>query len=281
MQATEFQPKLGSVIENRVYTIDELKSVIKQIVSGDVNIGMELSQPRLAEILIKMLDLGVSNNSGSSAANGSSPAFTLQGNATNTVGPIVSLTVQQVISILSEFQASGVNHMKGLVPDPGAIAGTTRYLREDGTWATPGGGGGGSGTNILETELDNTIIRYEVKTGTPVITCSRSMGIQTIGCTGGTIKLHSVTTLGATADLAGDNSFKIVCNGVIGTTKLAYPVIEKWNLSGIAPSDAVPHTVDKDNTPQMQVTAGTAGSSITVRIINLNAFSNWAIKMIW
>lgn len=34
------------------------------------------------------------------------------------------------------FGASGTNHKKGLVPDPGATAGTNKYLREDGTWQT-------------------------------------------------------------------------------------------------------------------------------------------------
>lgn len=47
------------------------------------------------------------------------------------------------------FGASGVSHAPGIVPDPGAVAGTTKYLREDGTWATPAGGGGSApgGTN--------------------------------------------------------------------------------------------------------------------------------------
>lgn len=34
------------------------------------------------------------------------------------------------------FGASGAAHAAGLVPDPGSVAGTTRFLREDGTWAT-------------------------------------------------------------------------------------------------------------------------------------------------
>jgi hypothetical protein len=44
----------------------------------------------------------------------------------------------------SVFGASGNDHSKGLVPDPGATAGSTKYLREDGTWAVPAGGSGGS-----------------------------------------------------------------------------------------------------------------------------------------
>ena len=34
----------------------------------------------------------------------------------------------------SVFGASGENHSTGLVPDPGDVAGTTKFLREDGTW---------------------------------------------------------------------------------------------------------------------------------------------------
>jgi len=48
---------------------------------------------------------------------------------------------------LPVFGPSGTTHAPGIVPDPGATAGATRYLREDGTWDVPaGGGGGGSGS---------------------------------------------------------------------------------------------------------------------------------------
>jgi hypothetical protein len=39
--------------------------------------------------------------------------------------------------------ASGGSHAAGVVPDPGATTGATRYLREDATWAIPAGAGGG------------------------------------------------------------------------------------------------------------------------------------------
>ena len=41
-------------------------------------------------------------------------------------------------SSLPVFGASGGGHAVGAVPDPGATAGTTRFLREDGTWAAAG-----------------------------------------------------------------------------------------------------------------------------------------------
>ncbi len=41
----------------------------------------------------------------------------------------------------SAFGASGSSHSAGYVPDPGGSAGSTRFLREDATWATPAAGG--------------------------------------------------------------------------------------------------------------------------------------------
>jgi hypothetical protein len=44
---------------------------------------------------------------------------------------------------LPVFVQSGASHAKGAVPDPGASAGTTKFLNEDGTWKVPAGGGSG------------------------------------------------------------------------------------------------------------------------------------------
>jgi hypothetical protein len=56
-------------------------------------------------------------------------------------------------SQLPPLIASGAGHSAGIAPDPGATAGTTRYLREDGTWTPPPGTGGASfpsGTGIVK-----------------------------------------------------------------------------------------------------------------------------------
>ena len=45
----------------------------------------------------------------------------------------------EVNALVREMGASGENHSAGLVPDPGTTQGNTKYLREDGTWATPAG----------------------------------------------------------------------------------------------------------------------------------------------
>lgn len=61
------------------------------------------------------------------------------------------ITVENVTAYVKQFGASGTSHDLGLVPDPGASAGSTRFLREDGSWSVPSGGGSGipSGSNVV------------------------------------------------------------------------------------------------------------------------------------
>lgn len=57
----------------------------------------------------------------------------------NTSAPLTGggdLSADRTIAI-SDFVASGASHARGAVPDPGASAGTTKFLREDATWAIP------------------------------------------------------------------------------------------------------------------------------------------------
>lgn len=62
-------------------------------------------------------------------------------------------------SLLGTFGASGASHSTGAVPDPGATAGNTRYLREDGTWSTPAGSGGtATVAQIQSGTIDSTVI---------------------------------------------------------------------------------------------------------------------------
>lgn len=65
------------------------------------------------------------------------------GRVTASSGDPEELTGAQATTLLDVFAPSGVGSKKGLVPDPGASAGNTKFLREDGAWAVPAGGGGG------------------------------------------------------------------------------------------------------------------------------------------
>ena len=61
---------------------------------------------------------------------------------TNISGVVATATAKTDYWDASVFVASGGSHAVGLVPDPGATAGTTKFLREDATWVVPAGGGG-------------------------------------------------------------------------------------------------------------------------------------------
>ena len=52
------------------------------------------------------------------------------------------------LKVLS-FVGSGANAAAGVVPAPPIQAGTTKFLREDSTWAVPAGGGGGAVTSVF------------------------------------------------------------------------------------------------------------------------------------
>jgi hypothetical protein len=63
------------------------------------------------------------------------------------------------------FGASGTYSSPGLVPDPGASAGSLRYLREDQTWQVPPGGSGGGGT---VTSVAMTVPSWLSVAGSPI-----------------------------------------------------------------------------------------------------------------
>lgn len=60
-------------------------------------------------------------------------------------------TFAEIIDTLygSTMGASGQNHAPGQVPDPGATAGTSKFLCEDGTWKEPSGGSGGGNVSVM------------------------------------------------------------------------------------------------------------------------------------
>lgn len=82
------------------------------------------------------------------------------------------------------FVASGASANEGLVPDPGATAGTTRYLREDATWQIPPFQWMPSG-------------RLTLTTGTPVTTSdvTGASAVYYIAIAGNTVPVWNGTTM--------------------------------------------------------------------------------------
>lgn len=70
------------------------------------------------------------------------------------------------------FVGSGVGHSTGLVPDPGAIAGATKFLREDSTFAVPAGTSTGTVTSVdLAAPTEITVSGHPITTsGTITLT---------------------------------------------------------------------------------------------------------------
>jgi hypothetical protein len=86
---------------------------------------------------------------------------------------------------LPALVASGASHAAGIAPDPGVTAGTTKFLREDATWAVPAGGGGGDTTaqyviGTADATLTNAINLGLLSTGTPKYTVSGGAATITI-----------------------------------------------------------------------------------------------------
>ncbi len=71
----------------------------------------------------------------------SADAVTVTAGTNLTGGGTVALGSSITINC-PNFVASGASHAAGAVPDPGASAGTTHFLREDATWAVPPSGSG-------------------------------------------------------------------------------------------------------------------------------------------
>jgi hypothetical protein len=113
------------------------------------------------------------------------------------------------------FGPSGTTHAAGIVPDPGATAGATRYLREDGTWDVPAGGGGGSSSGTAGGDLSGS---YPNPTVTAVHASSGTLDGVTIGAT--TAAAATVTALVSTGNAALGGSTNTM--GAAGDGRVAY-----------------------------------------------------------
>jgi len=95
---------------------------------------------------VSSTDLSVSGSPVTTAGNitlnlAAMPATTIKANVTGGSAAPTNATGTQVTAILDTFTSGA----KGLAPASGG--GTTNYLRADGTWAAPAGGGGGNVSN--------------------------------------------------------------------------------------------------------------------------------------
>ena len=64
-------------------------------------------------------------------------ATSVKANATGALAQPTDVPFATLTPLLSSFVASGASGAPGIVPTPGAVAGTTRFLREDASWTAP------------------------------------------------------------------------------------------------------------------------------------------------
>jgi len=111
------------------------------------------------------------------------------------------------------FVASGASHAPGAVPDPGASAGTTHFLREDATWAVPPNSGG------TVTSVALSLPSFITVSGSPVTTT---------GTLTGTLATQTANTVfaGPTSGSAAAPTFRN-----LSASDLPPPVMTAVNLS--------------------------------------------------
>lgn len=111
--------------------------------SGDVNVIESITFNGDAVAVDSSKNAAITYTAPVTSVNGNTGAVTISTGDTNVIegikldGESSSLTPASKVVTIPSMGASGSNHRGGLVPDPGSTSGTTKYLREDGSWQTP------------------------------------------------------------------------------------------------------------------------------------------------
>lgn len=165
---------------------------------------------------------------------------------------------------INDFTASGTSHANGAVPDPGASAGTTHYLREDATWVAPtvaiGSGVTGLGTGVA-TGLGNAV----TGSGSPVLATSPTLVTPALG-TPSALVLTNATGLpnGSVIGLTGYATATFVTNTTItvGTSAIsanACNTVSTVSMTGLASTMTVHLTPNSDISAITGWSPGTGG----------------------
>lgn len=170
----------------------------------------------------------------------------------------------------SVMGASGSTHASGLVPDTPTTAGTSKFLREDGQWAEPQGGGGGGNTADVNYDTTNKKITKTIDGVTSdVVTVSTLKTDMNLGNVGNfkavstvanqslsdTEKSNARTNIGAGTssfsgsynDLTNKPTIPTVPTNVSAFTNDAGYLTQHQDISGKADSTAVYTKIEVDN----------------------------------
>ena len=227
------------------------------------------------------LAIGVVSGTTQAITNSNGTGFTLPPAGAATAGLLTSAQFTQ-LSLLPSGAIQSVNSITGTgtIALPLKLVGDTtptasQYYGTNGAsvlsyYNLPTTGG------ISRVFSGGADIKYFVSSGTPVVTFAKSGGVGTISVSGGTIELSRVQVDVVAADLSGD-AFALIAPIVNSGAFLQYPSVTKINRQlGGAPGPGVEHIYSISNTPGVQVNLGTAGTTISVKVINVSSMNTTA-----
>lgn len=182
------------------------------------------------------------------------------------------------------FGASGAGHAPGAVPDPGATAGTTRYLREDGTWDAPAGGGSGTVTSVGLSMPGGFTVSGSPVTGAGTIAVTTTLSGLLKGSSGAievaTVGTDYVVPTGSITGTAGNVTGTVaVANGGTGLTAApANGQIPIGDGTGYTLATLTAGTgVTITNAAGAVTIAASGGGSGTVTSVGISGPASWSI----
>ena len=222
------------------------------------------------------------------------PTLTIKGNNTGSSANVTDLTATQIKTLLG-ITAADISGVIAIANGGTAIStyatGDTLYasaantlsLLHAGTngqvntlvngvpaWVNPTGNVtrgrvqlAGTGT-AAGVKLD---VKYDILSGTPILSYTLTSGVGTLTVSGGTIDLRRVqANINDSMDVAA-GLFTLVLSTLQTSTMFEYPVAELiFTNVAATPSSGNPYTYKNPNTaPALIITGGTAGSSITIQ----------------
>jgi len=155
-------------------------------------------------------------------------------------------------------------------------AGNTLEIKANGLYST-------GGVNIISFTRGDAAITATDSVG---VSFSSAAGVGTLAYPD-SVTIFSIGISGEAADLAGDNSYSVILDRSASAgindniASMLAPVVNVINTAsqiGGGPSNALPFVYDEGSSPQVQIT-GIGSGDITLRVINLNAFSNYQISI--
>jgi hypothetical protein len=167
----------------------------------------------------------VTNNAITNAMLAQMATLTIKGNNTGGTANALDLTVAQVNAILPVFTSA----LNGLVPLSGG--GTTNFLRADGTWTTPGGGG--TVTSVSVVTANGVSGTVATATSTPAITITLGAITPSSVNASGTLQ-GTALTVGSgitTSDVIVAGAMHVVRAGAATTAAVTLTNLDTWAVA--------------------------------------------------